>query len=581
MRIFDVKTMVIIAVCTVLCFMGMPYMINAADDVKSKGAAAGGSGAVEKIDFQKLKGKERVIITLSKPTPFKAEDQTGKSVTIRLDDTSVPEDLRSPRGEGLLDNVNAAIAEQKTNGAKQWATVTIDLKERVPYNIRQNGHTIILDFNVSSLAGKTSLAAQKPKDVSANSPAEAKSTYDNNDASPANKYTGQKITLDFQDANIKSVLRLLSEVSGRSIVSSEDVKGTVTISMKNVPWDQALDTIVSLNSLAMTQADNVIWIMTAEKFRKDAEERRKAEAAVVEEQKKRKEEEQKQLAEQGRLRQIAIEAKIVDANDTFVRNLGVRWGTATNQKFSSGDYVYGISGGTNTAQTNAKSFFYPDGIGYIDATTNKAIQMAATNFPSAVASPTLGFVIGGANMLLEAQLQALETTSQGKIISSPKVTTMDNVKAIIEQGDDIPYVTPASASSPATVTFKKAVLKLEVKPTITSEGKISMEILATNDSADYAKAAQLQGNPPINTSKVESKIVINDGDTIVIGGVRRTEDTKAVSGVPWLSKIPVLGWLFKEEDITKTRRQLLIFVTPKIIKTSPEKKIGDNALTKS
>jgi type IV pilus assembly protein PilQ len=573
--------MVIIAVCTVLCFMGMPYMVNAADDVKSKGAAAGGSGAVEKIDFQKLKGKERVIITLSKPTPFKAEDQTGKSVTIRLDDTSVPEDLRSPRGEGLLDNVNAAIAEQKTNGAKQWATITIDLKERVPYNIRQNGHTIILDFNVSSLAVKTSLAAQKPKDVSANSPAEAKSTYDNNDASPANKYTGQKITLDFQDANIKSVLRLLSEVSGRSIVSSEDVKGTVTISMKNVPWDQALDTIVSLNSLAMTQADNVIWIMTAEKFRKDAEERRKAEAAVVEEQKKRKEEEQKQLAEQGRLRQIAIEAKIVDANDTFVRNLGVRWGTATNQKFSSGDYVYGISGGTNTAQTNAKSFYYPDGIGYIDATTNKAIQMAATNFPSAVASPTLGFVIGGANMLLEAQLQALETTSQGKIISSPKVTTMDNVKAIIEQGDDIPYVTPASASSPATVTFKKAVLKLEVKPTITSEGKISMEILATNDSADYAKAAQLQGNPPINTSKVESKIVINDGDTIVIGGVRRTEDTKAVSGVPWLSKIPVLGWLFKEEDITKTRRQLLIFVTPKIIKTSPEKKLGDNALTKS
>jgi len=581
MRICNVKTMVIIAVCAVLCFMGMPYMINAADDVKSKGAAAVGSGAVEKIDFQKLKGKERVIITLSKPTPFKAEDQTGKSVTIRLDDILVPEDLRSPRGEGMLENVNAAIAEQKTNGAKQWATITIDLKERVPYNIRQNGHTIILDFNVASLAGKTSLAAQKPKDVSANSTADAKSAYDNNGASPTNKYTGQKITLDFQDANIKSVLRLLSEVSGRSIVSSEDVKGTVTISMKNVPWDQALDTIVSLNSLAMTQADNVIWIMTAEKFRKDAEERRKAEAAVVEEQKKRKEEEQKLLAEQGRLRQIAIEAKIVDANDTFVRNLGVRWGTATNQKFSSGDYVYGISGGTNTAQTNSKSFYYPDGIGYIDATTNKAIQMAATNFPSAVASPTLGFVIGGANMLLEAQLQALETTSQGKIISSPKVTTMDNVKAIIEQGDDIPYVTPASASSPATVTFKKAVLKLEVKPTITSEGKISMEILATNDSADYAKATQLQGNPPINTSKVESKIVINDGDTIVIGGVRRTEDTKGVSGVPWLSKIPILGWLFKEEDITKTRRQLLIFVTPKIIKTSPEKKIGDNALTKS
>jgi type IV pilus assembly protein PilQ len=574
MRIFNTKTAAIIAVCTVFCFICVPYMINAAeDDAKQKGAAPSNMGTVEKINFQKLKGKERVVITLSKPTPFKAEDQTGKTVHLRLDNTFVPDELRMPRGEGQLENVNSAVAEQKTDGAKQWAIVTIDLKERVPYNIRQNGHTIVLDFNVASLLGKTPLAAAIPKDTPANDISNMKSASDSEMASQLKgaKYTGQKITLDFQDANIKSVLRLLSEVSGRSIVSSEDVKGTVTVSMKNVPWDQALDTIVSLNSLAMTQADNVIWIMTAEKFRKDAEERRKAEAAVAEEAKKKKEEEQKLLAEQGRLRQIAIEAKIVEANDTFVRNLGVRWGTASNQKFSSGDYVYGISGGTNTAQSNSKMFSYPSGIGYVDATTNKAIQMAAVNFPGAVAAPTLGFVIGGANMLLEAQLQALETTSQGKIISSPKVTTMDNVKAVIEQGEDVPYVTPASASSPATVTFKKAVLKLEVKPTITSEGRISMEILATNDQADYAKAEQLQGNPPINTSKVESKIVINDGDTIVIGGVLKTEDTKGTSGVPWLSRIPVLGWLFKEEDLTKKRKQLLIFVTPKIIKHSPDK----------
>jgi type IV pilus assembly protein PilQ len=349
--------------------------------------------------------------------------------------------------------------------------------------------------------------------------------------------------------------------------------------MENVPWDQALDTIVSLNSLAKVQTDNVILVMTAEKYRKDAEERRKADAAVTDEEKKRKEDDQKLLAEQGKLRQIAIEAKIVEADDTFVRNLGVRWGTTTKQTMSSGDYAYGVTGGTNTATTNAKSFNYPDGIGFVDATTNKAIQMAAVNFPSAVASPTLGFIIGGANMLLEAQIQALETTSQGKVISAPKVTTMDNVKAVIEQGDDVPYVTPASASSPATVTFKKAVLKLEVKPTITSEGRISMEILATNDVANYAMAAQLQGNPPINTSRVESKIVINDGDTIVIGGVLRTQDTKGTSGVPWLSHIPILGWLFKEEDVTKTRRQLLIFVTPKIIKGSPDKS-SDKALSK-
>ena len=141
---------------------------------------------------------------------------------------------------------------------------------------------------------------------------------------------------------------------------------------------------------------------------------------------------------------------------------------------------------------------------------------------------------------------------------------MDNVKATIKQGQEIPYVT-IDKDGNRSITFKEAVLKLEVKPKITPDGTISMEIKATNDAADYATGALLGGNPPINKNEVESKIVVQDGDTIVIGGILKTSDQRNESGVPWFMKIPVLGWLFKTESITKQRKQLMVFITPKII----------------
>jgi type IV pilus assembly protein PilQ len=184
--------------------------------------------------------------------------------------------------------------------------------------------------------------------------------------------------------------------------------------------------------------------------------------------------------------------------------------------------------------------------------------------PGTTFGPTFGLIMGGANLVLEAQLQALETNNTGKIISSPKITTMDNVKATIKQGQEIPYIT-IDKDGNRSITFKEAVLKLDVKPKITPDGTISMEIKATNDAADYATAALLGGNPPINKSEVESKIVVRDGDTVVIGGILKTSDQRNESGVPWFMKIPVLGWLFKTEGITKNRRQLMVFITPRII----------------
>jgi type IV pilus assembly protein PilQ len=142
---------------------------------------------------------------------------------------------------------------------------------------------------------------------------------------------------------------------------------------------------------------------------------------------------------------------------------------------------------------------------------------------------------------------------------------MDGAKAIIKQGEEVPIVMPATAQNPATVTFKEAVLKLEVKPTITPAGQISMEVKASNDYADYARAKDLQGNPPINKSEVESKVVVSDGETMVVGGIMKSSVTKAQSGLPWVAKIPILGWLFKYDELLKNRKQLLIFITPRLV----------------
>jgi len=156
----------------------------------------------------------------------------------------------------------------------------------------------------------------------------------------------------------------------------------------------------------------------------------------------------------------------------------------------------------------------------------------------------------------------METAGTGKVISSPKVVTMDGVAATIMQGDEFAYITPSTGTTPETVTWKQAVLKLDVTPTVTEEGKISMKIKATNDRADFSKSLT---QPTISKNEVDSKIVVQDGDTLVIGGVTITQEAETTSGIPWFYKIPVLGWLFKTENVTKIKKQLLIFITPKII----------------
>jgi type IV pilus assembly protein PilQ len=522
-------------------------------------------GYLENVLFEKLPGKERINLVVSQQPVMNVSTQTDGSLLIKLENMFAPDNLRGSLGDGELVNVVRVQPRQQLFDGKQFIYLTVYLKENVPYAIRQEGKNIFIDFYISRLGekkpvdslvaqGKNKKAAAKKKDVEKIS----------NKAKPAKKIISQRntdrlITLDFQDADIKTVLRLMAEYGNVSIISGDDVKGKVTLTIKNTPWEQALDSILDINGLAKKQMGDVISVMTLERKKKDEGDKVKAE----EEQRKAEDQRKVREAEKGKLRQILIEAKIVEATESFVRNLGIQWGFANQQ--SVGSYGLGISGGSNPfsgTAANTKSFNYPPEITGTSFSSTIPLTMAAVNFAANAASPALGLVFGNARGFIETQLSAMEKNATGKIISSPKVVTMDGVKAVIKQGDEFAYVTPATTTAAETVTWKQAVLQLEVKPQITEEGKISMEIKATNDRAVFTRGVT---QPSIRKNEVESKVVVQDGDTLVIGGVSITSEDETTTGVPWFYKIPVLGWLFKTENLLKDKKQLLIFITPKII----------------
>lgn len=384
---------------------------------------------------------------------------------------------------------------------------------------------------VAAADPQSSEAAQKK----ANGPLPAKAEQ-GAEIKGVKKFTGALISLDFQDASIKNVFRVITELTGTNIVSGEDVKGNITVHMKNVPWDQALETILDTNGLGMKKSGNVIAVFPVDKMKKAEEERLKEDVV------------------RGMKPQIAIEAKIVEASTSFARRIGMQWGA----QVQSGNYWVGYSSKLLSADLVPVS----RNLGVVGSTY-------AASLGSSVVAPSLGVIAGTAKTFIDLEISALESMGELKVISSPKVTTLDSVKAYIKQGQDVPYVTldTTGGTVTRTTTFKEAVLKLEVKPTITPDEKISMEILAKNDTADYATMRDRGlDNPPINRNEVSSTLVVKDGDTIVVGGVQTTSNQTGQSAVPWLHEIPILGWLFKYQETVKNTKELLIFITPRIVR---------------
>ncbi|HEX9156994.1 MAG TPA: secretin and TonB N-terminal domain-containing protein, partial [Syntrophales bacterium] len=423
----------------------------------AKGPAEANVGYVEKIAFDKTADKERVIVSTSKLMGYTASRDSARTLVITFDKMYVPDDLKTKTPESSFKVIEGVYSSQTKSGERPVTAVKIVLKDAVPHLVREEGNLLIVDVDRVNMPQSASMTKEVDR-IRATQP-EPKAKEIKIEKKDGKVYTGQKITADFQDANIRSVFRLIAEVSGLNIVAGEEVKGLVTMKLNEVPWDQALETILDIQQLGTKVQGNVIVVMPADKLKKAEEQRLKEDVS------------------RGKLKQISIEAQIIEAVDTFVRRIGIQWGgglltnagnTTIGGLAGSAGYATGLTTGSTGATTIPQTF--PNGVGF--SSTNQAV-----NFPYFFSqTPGLGILIGGANFVLSAQINALETSNEGKIISSPKVTTLDNVKATIKQGEEVPYVTESTSGGVVTrtVMFKEAVLKLDVKPTITPEGKISM-----------------------------------------------------------------------------------------------------------
>jgi type IV pilus assembly protein PilQ len=401
-------------------------------------------------------------------------------------------------------------------------------------------------------------------------------------------YTGEKIALDFYETDIKNVFRILREISGKNFAIDKDVTGSVTLTLeKPVPWDQVLDLVLKMNRLGMAYEGDIIRIATLSTL--TAEEKARQEQIKAERQSQQvvesleplvteyipvnysdakaevlphvqnvltrergnatvdqrnnqlivtdtaaKLEQIKQIVERidTVTPQVIIEAKVVEVSDEFSMELGIDWSLTWGP----------ISEAFGTAA---------------DLTTD--ISM---NFPSA-ASSTVGFnfsKLSGTPFLLDAQLNAVEAKKQGRIITAPKIVTLDNKKAMIKQGVEWPYLERDSSGN-ATVKFKNIDLSLEVTPTVTPDDRILMKIFITKNDIGTITL----GVPSLNTNEAQTELLVNDGDTIVIGGIIKNNQQDSTTGWPGVKDVPLFGWLFKTESDSNTANELLIFITPRIV----------------
>ncbi|MEJ2492660.1 MAG: type IV pilus secretin PilQ, partial [Desulfuromonadales bacterium] len=410
-------------------------------------------------------------------------------------------------------------------------------------------------------------------------------------AAEAARYTGEKITLVFDSANIRSILQLIGDVSGLNILASSDVSGTITLRLIDVPWDQALDLVLETANLGKLQQGNVLRIMPKERLREIEKEAMQEQTVAIEEgiletrtflisyasvddmktflndiktergsiiaDSRNKQlivresvavlEQMEEMIKQidNPERQVMIEARIVEANTNFARNLGVKWNFDYNDN--------------KTANFDDKSFTVPEaamGLGgsFILPVTNPAVAGLASSI-------TFGALDG--QLDIDLRLAALENSGEGRIVSTPKITTLNGEKATISQGTKIPY---SSVSDQGTdVQFENAELKLDVTPEINPDGSIILDIQASNSSVGQIVPTATGDAVSIEEKKAETKVLVHNGQTTVIGGIFIENENESQSGVPVLKDVPVFGHLFKSTTKSKERRELLIFITPRIV----------------
>lgn len=425
-------------------------------------------------------------------------------------------------------------------------------------------------------------------------------------------FTGEKLSLNFQNIEVRAVLQLIADFTGLNLVASDTVQGSITLRLQNVPWDQALDLVLKTKALGKRQMGSVLLIAPAEEIA--AREKIELEAVKQVEELAPLVTEYMQLnyakasdlavlltSEEGLLsargtavvdertntllmkdtasnlervrealvlldvpvRQVLIEARIVIANTNVGEEIGVQWGGAGYK--NNGDNFQTVGGSTQTV-TEANQILF-DRATSDDGTSDQTIAFPQANIVDfgvtnpAATSLALGYQT--ADYLLNLELAAIETDGNAEIVSQPRVITSDGQTAIIESGTEIPFQ-EASSSGATSVSFRSAVLKLEVTPQITPDDRIIMDLIINQDSVGQATPA----GPAIDTNAVETQVLVDNGETVVLGGIFRSEEVKTINKTPFLGDLPLIGALFRYTNYTEEKSELLVFITPRLVKDS-------------
>jgi type IV pilus assembly protein PilQ len=564
---------------------------TAASAVPSRSASAAASQrTIRSIDFRRsTDGAGRIMVRLTDPHTHINLRQIGNQIVVDFD-ADLPKNLaRRYDASDFGTPIGSFDATRIGTGTRIAINATGDY-EQLAY---QSDDQYVVEIQKQHKAA----AAQEEKP----------------------QYTGERLTLNFQEIETRAVLQLLADASGQNIVVSDSVAGNVTLRLQNVPWDQALDIVLRTKGLDKRKQDNVIIVAPQEELasrekadlasKKDIQELAPLRSDYLQVNYAKASDMAGLLKSQGGtllstrgsvavdertntlllqdtsdrladirrlvatldipVRQVLIEARIVIVNDDFKRDLGARVGYTTAQANGANGIwtTSGTAAGTDTSIASALANRAGTGTGSIAVPTGASAPLRYNvNLP--VASPAGSFALGilGSNYIVDLELSAAQAETRAEVISSPRVITANQKEATIEQGTEIPYQQSASSGA-TTISFKKAVLSLKVTPQITPDNRIILDLDVKKDTIGTITVTSGGVNvPSIDTKEIVTQVLMNDGQTVVLGGVLETTRREDQTKVPYLGDIPILGNLFKQTSKQNNKDELLIFVTPKIVR---------------
>lgn len=552
--------------------------------------------ALRGVDFRRNEdGGGRVIIVLPNANAKVTPNKRANILNISLHDVDVPANWRR-----RLDALDFATPVSKINISQRGINGRVSVVAREDFEYEAERKNNIYTVNISKVEKKEKTKlGEKEKKV----------------------FTGDKLSLNFQDIEVRAVLQLLADFTNKNIVVSDSVDGNITVRLKDVPWDQALDIVLESKNLGMRENGNVIWVAPNEELEaKEAHElemlKKKIEleplvteyipinfakaanlvtliekrstvddegshsllsdrgsvshdertnTLIIQDTTERVEEVRDLLAVLDvPVQQVLIESRIVTATDEFSRGLGARFGVTPHWNNSGSAGIGGGSlGGADGYYDSAASANQGNGGALELPGLNDRLSV---NLPTPGAAGTLGLSVLTKNFLLDLELSALQAESKGEIIATPRVITSNQTKAVIEQGVEIPYQ-QAAGDGATSVAFKKAVLSLEVTPQITPDEHVSMDLKVSQDTV----GSMFANVPSISTRQLQTRVLVENGQTIVLGGVHEETRIDDNTKVPVLGDLPIVGRAFRQTNKKEDKRELLIFVTPKIVdaKSSP------------